>query len=162
MSTPIITSVDRMAEDPTLLRRSADPGAVSSGTMLTRSVHVHITGSLANLAMQGVNAAIWKPVEGKQIHVFGAETDADAQIATNQLRTALIHEVQLLEHRWVAFSILFLNSPLMVCSRRSTFPVPMGVTIECVPKQEKTDLGEGYAYTILPQSVISSPHTLYK
>ena len=38
----------------------------------------------------------------------------------------------------------------------------MGVGIECVPKQEKTDLGEGYAYTILPQSIISSPHVLYR
>lgn len=45
---------------------------------------------------------------------------------------------------------------------RSTFPVPMGVSIECVPKQEKTDLGEGYAYTILPHSKISSPHVLYR
>ena len=88
-------------------QKRGDPGSVQSGTVLTRTVHVSINGSLANLAMQGVNAAIWKPVEGKQIHVFGAEMDSDAQIATNQLRTALIHEVQLLEHRW---DILFFFS----------------------------------------------------
>lgn len=89
------------------LPKRGDPGSVQSGTVLTRTVHVNICGSLANLAMQGVNAAIWKPVEGKQIHVFGAEMDSDAQIATNQLRTALIHEVQLLEHRWDFLLIFF-------------------------------------------------------
>ena len=72
--------------------------------------------SLANLAMAGPQAAIWKPVEGKQCHVFGMGSDMDATVATNQLRTALIHEVHLLEHR-------------------STFPVPMGVDLNCVPKQ---------------------------
>ena len=85
---------DRLAELP---KHQLD--AVQAGTILSRTVHINITGSLANLAMQGVNAAIWKPVEGRAIQVFGAETDADAQIATNQLRTALIHEVSLLEHR---------------------------------------------------------------
>ena len=34
--------------------------------------------------------------------------------------------------------------------------------MECVPKQEKTDLGEGFALTVLPQSIISSPHLLYR
>ena len=105
---------------------------------MTRSVLVNVTGSLANLAMQGTTAGIWKPIEGQQLKVFGLSADADAQLATNQLRTALIHEVKLLEHR-------------------STFPVPMGATIECIPSHEKTDMGDGYAYTVLPHSVISAP-----
>ena len=99
-----------MTEDH--LQKRGEPGSVQSGTVLTRTVHVSINGSLANLAMQGVNAAIWKPVEGKQIHVFGAEMDSDAQIATNQLRTALIHEVQLLEHRWFLIVIMGLGGGL--------------------------------------------------
>ena len=87
-----------------------------TGTILTRTVCVNITGSLANLAMAGPQAALWKPVEGKQTQVFGMGANVDAAVATNQLRTALIHEVNLLEHR-------------------STFPVPMGVDVNCVPKQ---------------------------
>lgn len=113
------------------------------GTVLTRTVCVSIAGSLANLGMAGPQAAIWKPVEGKQPYVFGLGGDMDASMATNQLRTALIHEVTLLEHR-------------------STFPVPMGVDINCVPKAEMTDVGDSYAYTVLPHSSIASPHAIYR
>jgi hypothetical protein len=120
-----------------------DKSTIQQGSVLTRSVMVNITGSLANLAMQGTQAGVWRPVEGMQLRVFGMGSDADAQIATNQLRTALIHEVKLLEHR-------------------STFPVPMGVNVECVPSNEKTDMGDGYAYTVLPHSIISVPHVLYQ
>ena len=70
-----------------------DKNTIQQGTVLTRSVMVNITGSLANLAMQGTQAGVWRPVEGMQLRVFGMGSDADAQIATNQLRTALIHEV---------------------------------------------------------------------
>ena len=122
---------------------SYNPEPVNPGTVITRSIMVNITGSLANLAMAGPQAAIWKPVEGKQIHVFGMGSDVDANVVTNQLRTALIHEVTLLEHR-------------------STFPVAMGVKVDCVPEQEMTDLGDKFAYTVLPMSNISSPHTVYK
>ena len=101
----------------TLTNYASDP--VSQGTVITRSIMVNITGSLANLAMAGPQAAIWKPVEGKQIHVFGLGSDIDASVVTNQLRTALIHELTLLEHR-------------------STFPVAMGVKVDCVPAQVST------------------------
>jgi len=116
--------------------------SVQQGTILTRSIFVNVTGSLANLAMQGTQAGMWKPVDGMQGRVFGMGSDADAQVVTNQLRTALIHEVKLLEHR-------------------STFPVPMGVKMQCVPHNEKTDLGDGYTYTVLPHSTINAPQTLY-
>lgn len=116
--------------------------SVQQGTILTRSIFINVTGSLANLAMQGTQAGMWKPVDGMQGRVFGMGSDADAQVVTNQLRTALIHEVKLLEHR-------------------STFPVPMGVKMQCVPHNEKTDLGDGYTYTVLPHSVINTPQTLY-
>ena len=122
---------------------TANGNKLPQGNIVTRSVLVSISGSLANLGMQGSQAAIWKIVDGSQSKVFGLGSSVDAQVATNQLRTALIHEVHLLEHR-------------------STFPVPMGAKIECVPDNEKIDMGEGYAYTVLPHSVISSPHTLYK
>lgn len=115
---------------------------LQQGTVLTRVVFVNVSGSLANLAMQGTQAGIWKPVDGKQGQVFGLSADADTQIVTNQMRTALIHEVKLLEHR-------------------STFPVPMGVKIQCLPCNEKTDIGDGYTFTVLPHSVIDSPQTLY-
>lgn len=130
------------------------------GTILTRTVSVNITGSLANLAMAGPQGGIWKPVEGKQTKVFGGSATCannsngnpgdpnnnnmiDSQLATNQLRTALIHEVNVLEHN-------------------STFPVAMGVKINCIPAQEITDLGQAYAYTVLPMSRLATSHNIYK
>ena len=65
------------------------------------------------------------------------------QVATNQLRTAMIHEVKVLQDR-------------------STFPVGLGVHINCVPHHEATDLGERYAYTVLPGGQSMFPQTVYQ
>jgi hypothetical protein len=64
-------------------------------------------------------------------------------VATNQLRTALIHEVKLLQDR-------------------STFPVPLGVAINCIPSNEMTDLGERYAYTVLPTVTNTVGQVIYQ
>lgn len=115
-----------------------------TGTILTRTICVNITGSLSNFALAGAQAAVWKPMESKQAQIFGClGKDADAHLATNQLRTALIHEVNLLEHK-------------------SDFPVTLGVKINCLPSHEVTDLGNEYAYTVLPNSNISTPHNIYR
>ena len=117
--------------------------SVPQGTILTRTLHVNITGTLANLEMAGPSGGSWKLVDGKQIGVFGMGSEVDAQVATNQLRTALIHE-------------------LRVVQDRSTFPVPLGVTINCVPAHEMTDLGDRYAYTVLPRSRNAVGQTVYQ
>jgi hypothetical protein len=67
----------------------------------------------------------------------------DGSAATIQLSSAMIHDVTLLEHQ-------------------STFPVPLGVQINCVPAREYTELGEAYAYTVLPTSSTSTPQCVYK
>ena len=118
---------------------SADP---PKGTVLTRTLHVNITGSLANLNMAGPSGGTWRLVDGKQAGVFGTGSELDSQTVTNQLRTALIHEVKLLQDH-------------------STFPVALGVTINCVPSTEITDLGEKFAYTVLPQSKNNIGQTIY-
>lgn len=117
--------------------------SVSQGTILTRTLHVNITGSLTNLAMAGPSAGTWKPVDGQQTGVFGMGSDVDSQVATNQLRTALIHELKVLQDR-------------------STFPVPLGVVIKCVPANEITDLGERFAYTVLPRIQNTVSQTVYQ
>lgn len=112
--------------------------------VITRTLHVHISGSLGNLDIAGPAGSTWKPVDGKQTKVFGLLADnMDAQLATNQLRSSLIHEVNILEHT-------------------STFPVPLGVTISCIPSSEFTDLGQAYAYTVLPRSNLNVPQNVYK
>jgi len=125
-----------------LVSTSADPG-VPQGTILTRTLYVNVTGSLANLSMAGPSGGSWRLVDGKQIGVFGLGSEVDSQVATNQLRTALIHELKNLQDR-------------------STFPVPLGVTINCVPAHEMTDVGDRFAYTVLPGTQNSVAQTIYQ
>ena len=115
----------------------------TQSSVLTRTLYVNITGSLANLAMAGPAGGSWRIVDGKQNAVFGLGSDIDAQVATNQLRTALIHEVKVLQER-------------------STFPIALGVHINCIPPHEITDLGKRYAYTVLPGAFNSVPQSIYK
>jgi hypothetical protein len=116
---------------------------VPQGTVLTRTLYVNITDSLANLGMAGPSAGTWKLLDGRQMQVFGMGTEVDAQVVTNQLRTALIHE-------------------LKVVQDRSTFPVPLGVTISCVPSHEMTNVGDRFAYTVLPGMSNSVPQTIFQ
>jgi len=116
---------------------------VAQGTVLTRTLYVNITGSLANLSMAGPSGGAWKLVDGKQIGVFGMGSEMDTQVATNQLRTALIHELKVLQEQ-------------------STFPVPLGVSISCVPAHEMTSVGDKYAYTVLPGVQNSVAQTVYQ
>lgn len=130
------------AADPSAL----DPSAESaSGIMMERTLHVSITNSLGNLALAGPHGGLWKPVDGLQLKLFAnLDSDAvDATIATNQLNCAIIHKVTVLEHQ-------------------SSFPVPLGVEINCVPPREVTELGQKYAYTVLPESKIAMPQTIYE
>jgi hypothetical protein len=115
------------------------------GIMMERTLHVSITNSLGNLALAGPHGGIWKPVDGLQLQLFAnLNSEAmDATVATNQLNCAIIHEVTVLGHQ-------------------SDFPIPLGVEINCVPSREVTELGQKYAYTVLPQTSSSHPETIYK
>jgi len=117
--------------------------SVPQGTVLTRTLYVNITDSLANLGMAVPSAGTWKLLDGRQIQVFGMGAEVDSQVVTNQLRTALVHE-------------------LKVVQDRSTFPVPLGVSISCVPANEITNVGDRFAYTVLPGMVSSVPQTIYQ
>lgn len=130
---------------PINLSSKAPEGAeMTRGTILERTLHVSISNSLGNLALAGPHGGFWKPVDGTQFQILGHATEGmDASAATTQLGSAMIHEVTLLEHQ-------------------STFPVPLGVQINCVPAREFTELGEAYAYTVLPHSTTATPQEIYK
>ena len=55
-------------------------GGVQQGTILTRTLYVNISGTLANLAMAGPSGGAWKLVDGKQIAVFGMGSEVDTQV----------------------------------------------------------------------------------
>jgi hypothetical protein len=112
---------------------------------MERTFHMNITNTLSNLALAGPHGGFWKLVDGKQPELLANmdHENLDACAATSQLNNAVIHEVTLLEHQ-------------------STFPIPLGVTINCVPSREITDIGEKYAYTVLPNGLSSTPQVIYK
>lgn len=113
-------------------------------TRLTRRLNVCITGTLSNFFAEGHGAATWKPLDGRTIKIFGhAGEVTDLASSTNALRNAYIVGCRLLEHR-------------------STFPVPLGVSMSCIPNNELTETGDRYAFTVLPMSNNSHPYVLFE
>jgi hypothetical protein len=107
-----------------------------SGVMMERVLHVSIRNSLSNLALAGQNGGVWRLVEGSAPRTLG-------EGATCQLNSALMHEVTILQ-------------------QHSDFPVPLGVHLNCVPPKEFTEIGDAYSYTVLPNSKMSTPETIFK
>ena len=111
---------------------------------MERVLHVSITNSLGNLALAGPHGGCWRLVDGSQNRTLGQAIEGmDIGAATSQLSSALIHEVSILQ-------------------QHNDFPVPLGVHFNCVPAREFTELGDAYAYTVLPNSKVTTPETIFK
>jgi len=128
----------------TLLSADASSPSQAQNTVIKRTLCVHISGSLSNLALAGPQAAMWKAVPGKETELFcpSLESGLNPEEQVDMIRNGLIRSVTLKE-------------------AQSTFPCAMGVTISCIPSNEVTDLGDRYAYTVLPNSTINSPQVIY-
>ena len=128
----------------TVLQADASSGQPPQNTVVRRTLCVHISGSLANLALAGPQAAMWKPVAGKETELFcpSLEGGMNPEEQVDLIRNGLIRS-------------------LVVKESQSTFPCGLGVTVSCVPSNEVTDLGDRYAYTVLPNSTINSPQQVY-
>ena len=110
-----------------------------------RTLCVNISGSLANLAMAGPQAALWKPVSGKEQMIFSnhlASEATDGVASMNELKGMKVVRATLTEHY-------------------SSFPCTMGVSVSGIPPSEVTDLGEKFAYTVTPYSRLSTPHHFF-
>lgn len=111
---------------------------------LSRRLNVCISGTLSNFYAEGHGAATWKPLDGRTIKIFGHGSEVtDLSSSTNALRNAYIVACRLLEYR-------------------STFPVPLGVSMSCIPNNELTETGERFAFTALPLSNNTHPYTLFE
>jgi hypothetical protein len=115
-----------------------------NATRLTRRLNVCISGTLANFFAEGAGAATWKPIDGKQVYMFSNNADrSDMTSAVNSLKNAYILNCKVLEVK-------------------SSLPVPVGVSINCIPNNELTDTAEKYAFTALPMTYNNTPHTLFE
>ena len=118
---------------------------IGNKLVVKRILHVKISGSLANMTLAGPQAAVWKPLSGKESEVLkpyiGAEVESAE--AVNRLRTGTVRKVTLMEHN-------------------SSFPVPIGISMNCITPWETTEMGENYAYTVLPKSTLSTPQVVFE
>lgn len=122
----------------------ASPPVSAECTRLSRRLNVCITGTLSNFFAEGHGAAIWKPLDGRSLKIFGQGSEVtDLASSINALRNAYIVSCRLLEYR-------------------STFPVPLGVSMSCIPNNELTETGDRYAFTALPLSSNTHPHVLFE
>ena len=128
------------------LTTDATPSSRAEGprpVVVERILNVNITGTLSDFSMAGDAAALWRPAEGLAGKIFGLGTEADAHASANSLRAASVQE-------------------MLVECERSTFPVSMGIRVNCIPPKDVTDIGERFTYTVMPLSAHHVPHTIYK
>ena len=114
---------------------------------ITRRCLVTIRGSFAQFGSSGQEAASWTPVNGKVGEVFGIseiiDQGADSGFGSTLLQNAVLNRVTLLESK-------------------NYFPLPLGVSISCIPSDESTRTGHKYALTVLANSYNPNPLCLFE
>jgi hypothetical protein len=121
-----------------------------NGTILMqKTIAVEIKGTMNGFSVMGPTAATWKPVEGKGPQIFGSDggnttsMDTDFTGATNAIKNVTIRKATLLQ----SFN---------------TFPVSLGVSINCLPCNEVVDTGDKYTFTTIPNTAVNTPNVLFE
>ena len=114
---------------------------------IKRVLHINIAGNLNTFGMDGPTAAQWKPLDGKLVDVLGpAEHNAchmNLNSTLSSLSTAVVKKAVMFE-------------------QHNNFPVPLGVSISCLPAEEVTDNGERFVCTVLPHAKVQTPQLLFE
>jgi hypothetical protein len=121
-----------------------------TGTQLMhKTIAVEIKGTMNGFSVMGPTAATWKPVEGKGPQIFGIDgnnttsLDTDFTGATNAIKNVTIRKATLLQSY-------------------NTFPVALGVSINCLPSNEVVDTGDKYTFTTIPNTAVNTPSVLFE
>jgi hypothetical protein len=126
---------------------SSDNKQREPGTVLSRTLTCSIRGSLNQFAHGGQEAACWSTQNGRINDILGVtellDGAADQASAAALIKTAYLHKVTVLE---------YLNG----------FPLPLGVSISCVPSRECTRTGAAYAFSTLPEVTNTTPQVIYQ
>jgi hypothetical protein len=98
-------------------------------------------------SVMGPTAATWKPVDGKSASIFGIDNnthlDTDFTSATNAIKNVTIRKATLLQSY-------------------NTFPVSLGVSVNCLPSNEVVDTGDKYTFTTIPNTAVNTPSVLFE
>lgn len=126
---------------------------VSAKRKQTQTVVVQIKGSMTGFHMIGPDAATWRPMEGKHAQIFGIDTHDNGAMSA--------------EIMGEAGNKMESNTPVhitkaTVLQSHNTFDVPLGVTVNCLPKTEAVDTGDKYTFTTIPKASVNTPHVIYQ
>lgn len=133
---------------------------------LAKTLAVEIKGTLNGFNMIGPDAATWRPLEGKQAQIFGLDhledvgeahtmgTDAKAAAGSLTMQADLSSAMQSLKNATITKATLLQS--------HNTFPVPLGVTVSCLPRHEVVDTGDKYTFTTIPQTTCTHPQVLFE
>lgn len=119
----------------------------SASYVISRRLNCIIRGSFHNFAQSSTDAVSWSPLDGRVGDVFGIsqllEHSAETTDASTLLQNALLHRITLLEVK-------------------NDFPIPLGVSMSCVPSEETTKTGHKYAFTVFANTYNPNPLVLYE
>jgi hypothetical protein len=115
---------------------------------MSKVVAIEIKGTMNGFSVMGPTAATWKPVEGRGASIFGIDgnthsIDTDFTSATNAIKNVTIRKATLLQSY-------------------NTFPVALGVSINCLPCNEVVDTGDKYTFTTIPNTAVNTPSVLFE
>jgi hypothetical protein len=120
------------------------PANLSTPMRFTKRFNIQITGTMANFEAEGPSIAQWRPVEGQHVKIFtNASAETDLGSAMKVLQSTWLVNARILEHK-------------------NSFPVPLGVNVSCIKGLEHVDTGEGYTFTVLPQTHNPTPLTIFE
>lgn len=107
-------------------------------------------------------SATWRAMEGRQAAVWGVE-DIGGSVSSIASSSSMGESGFLQTHNsatHVLGNAVILKASII--EHQSSFGVPIGVTINCLPCNETTASGEAYCYTVLPESFSNTPIVLYE
>lgn len=144
-------------------------------------------GTLNGFSMMGPDTATWRPTQNGHASVFGVDDLYNSGMTSSEHETpSIMHTADLavanqilqvghcfasgapLPPPWLGlifFPFDLQNATITgatVLQSYSTFPVALGVSISCLPKNEVVETGEKYTFTTLPNTSINHPYVLYE
>jgi hypothetical protein len=135
--------------DVTMASPELEEAGASKPIQLKRRLNVRIEGTPNLFEQLGPQSATWAPAENMHGKMFGAHMDCEAMDAPDHaavlssISNAVIVKATMLESK-------------------STFPMPLGLSCNCIPGSEHTEFGERFLTTILPQGTQTEAQTLYE
>lgn len=144
------------ARPPSTLQNENGEMVPQSQTLnMSKTLHVNINGTLNTFSHLGASAGIWKPEPGQHVNIFGTNKPASTPGYEYEAQP------QNVDMQTVSLSNACI-SKITVTQCKSTFCVPVGVTMNCITGSEFTDSGRAFAFTAIPNSTLNYPQVIYE